>query len=378
MKLRRITTHGNWIPEIDGLRFVAIAATVFTHIFSEIFLRSGRFDPSHFRYNLASLIDHGDRGVQLFFAISGFILAQPFLREHLQHGQPVSLRAFFKRRLTRLEPPYILSLLIYAIAIAVYTHQIRQLIVPLLIHVVYLHNFFSTRSVNFVTWSLEVEVQFYILVPLLGYLYVIRSAILRRGTIVALILASATVQHNVHGIASWTLPGQLQFFLVGFLLADLRANRTQSQVSRWWDLVSLVVWVSIFAIPQKNLPYVFPLLILIAYLAVFNGPVTRQIFRTEWIALTGGMCYSFYLMHMLVVEIMFKLTRRLLIPSNLLLSYVIQAALLGTCIYVVCTAYFVLIERPCMDPNWPRKLRARFDNLTRSPRAVVAEGGSDV
>jgi peptidoglycan/LPS O-acetylase OafA/YrhL len=90
------------------------------------------------------------------------------------------------------------------------------------------------------------------------------------------------------------------------------------------------------------------------------------------------MCYSFYLMHLLVVEIMFKLTRRLLIPSNLLLSYVIQAALLGTCIYVVCTAYFVLIERPCMDPNWPRKLRARFDNLTRSPRAVVAEGGSDV
>jgi peptidoglycan/LPS O-acetylase OafA/YrhL len=373
MKLRRITTHGNWIPEIDGLRFVAIAATLLTHIFGETYLRSNPPFASDPQHNYFSLVEHGGRGVLLFFAISGFILAQPFLRQHLQHGKAVSIGAFFKRRLTRLEPPYILSLLLYAIGQAVFQHQFGSLILPLLAHIFYLHNFFALPSLNLVTWSLEVEIQFYLLVPVLGFLYAVSSPILRRGIVVSLIVASAVFQHHTHGVVSWSLPGQLQYFLVGFLLADLRATRTESQIHRWWDLVSLIVWVAIFAIPDEMTYLLLPVLILIAYLATFNGPVTRQIFRTNWIALTGGMCYSFYLMHMLVISIAFKLTRRFIIPSSLPLSYLIQVVLLGACITVFCTAYFVLIERPCMDPNWPHKLRARLSGLSRSRNAELAE-----
>src|ERR1700733_5717798 len=105
--------------------------------------------------------------------------------------------------------------------------------------------------------------------------------------------------------------------------------------------------------PAACLAYTLPILILLAYLATFNGPASRQIFRTPWIALTGGMCYSFYLMHMLVISIAFKFTRHFLIFSSLPLSFLIQAILLGSCIYLFCTAYFVFIERPCMDPNGP-------------------------
>jgi peptidoglycan/LPS O-acetylase OafA/YrhL len=375
MKLRRITTHGNWIPEIDGLRFVAILATLLTHIFGETYLRGGHTFVLQSHYNVFKLVDRGGRGVLLFFAISGFILAQPFLRQHLQHGKAVSVGAFFKRRLTRLEPPYILSLLLYAIGQAIYQHRIGTLVLPLLAHIFYVHNFSGLPSLNLATWSLEVEIQFYLLAPVLGYLYAISSPILRRGMMVALIAASAIFQHNTHGVISWSLPGQLQFFLVGFLLADLRATRTESQIHRWWDLVSLVVWVAIFAIPNEMTFLLLPLLILIAYLATFNGPVTRQIFRTEWIALTGGMCYSFYLMHMLVISITFKLTRRFLIPSSLLFSYLIQVVLLGACVTIFCTAYFVLIERPCMDPNWPHKLRARLSGPSRSRKEELAETG---
>jgi peptidoglycan/LPS O-acetylase OafA/YrhL len=373
MKLRRITTHGNWIPEIDGLRFVAITATLLVHILGETFLRGGQIFPAEYKYRVAIFIDHGDRGVLLFFAISGFILAQPFLRQRLLNGQPVSVKAFFRRRLTRLEPPYILSLLIYGFAIAVTQHRLWSLIPPLLTHIVYLRNFVPGESFNFVTWSLEVEVQFYILAPLLGFLYAIRPTTLRRGIIITMILASALIRVNLQGLASWNLPGQLQYFLVGFLLADLRATRTESTTSRWWDLVSPVVWIAIFVVPTNYLDYILPALILLAYLAAFNGPVTRQILRTPWIALTGGMCYSFYLMHMLVVSTAARFTRRFITPSSLTLSYLVQLVLLGTCIYLFCTAYFILIERPCMDPNWPRKLLAKFSGPTRRNHATSIE-----
>jgi peptidoglycan/LPS O-acetylase OafA/YrhL len=373
MKLRRITTHGNWIPEIDGLRFVAIIATLLVHILGETYLHGGQTFPQQYRETVLTFIDHGDRGVLLFFAISGFILAQPFLRQHLLHGQPVSIKGFFKRRLTRLEPPYILSLLIYGFAIAITQHRLWSLIPPLLTHIVYLRNFLPGESLNFVTWSLEVEVQFYILAPLLGILYAIRPTALRRGILISLIVMSALIRAHSHGLAAWNLPGQLQFFLVGFLLADLRATRTESTTHRWWDLVSLVVWIAIFATPARYIAFSLPALILVAYLATFNGPVTRQIFRTPWIALTGGMCYSFYLMHMLVISTASRLTRRFITPTSLTLSYLVQVVLLGACIYLFCTAYFILIERPCMDPNWPRKLVAKIAGLTRQNRAAVIE-----
>lgn len=373
MKLRRITTHGNWIPEIDGLRFVAITATLLVHILGETYLRGGQIFSAEYQNRVATFIDHGDRGVLLFFAISGFILAQPFLRQRLLHGQAVSVKAFFRRRLTRLEPPYILSLIIYGFAIAITQHRLWSLIPPLLTHIVYLRNFLPGESFNFVTWSLEVEVQFYILAPLLGFLYAIRPTTLRRGIMIAMILASALVRANLQGLAPWNLPGQLQYFLVGFLLADLRATRTESSTNRWWDLVSPVIWIAIFVAPTNYLDYALPALILLAYLAAFNGPVTRQILRTPWIALTGGMCYSFYLMHMLVVSTAFRFTRRFITPSSLTLSYLIQLVLLGTCIYLFCTAYFILIERPCMDPNWPRKLIAMFSGPTRRNHVTSVE-----
>jgi peptidoglycan/LPS O-acetylase OafA/YrhL len=374
MKLRRITTHGNWIPEIDGLRFVAIAATIFTHILGETLFKSGHPLAARSREVSLAVIDRGGRGVLLFFAISGFILAQPFLRQHLQHGQAVSIKAFYKRRLTRLEPPYILSLLVYTFAFALHEHRVGPLLTPLFAHIFYVHNFFpSLRSLNFVTWSLEVEVQFYILAPLLGCLYAISSTPLRRSIIVALILASVIVQYTTPGIASWDLPGELQFFMVGFLLADLRATRTESQIHRWWDLVTFVVWIAIFAIPGRYIAFVLPPLILLAYLATFNGPITRQIFRTPWIALTGGMCYSFYLMHMLIISIAFPLTRRFIVPSSFVLTYLIQALLLVPCIFLFCTAYFVLVERPCMEPDWPRRLTSKILNRLRSGKHEVAE-----
>jgi peptidoglycan/LPS O-acetylase OafA/YrhL len=358
MQLRRITTHGNWIPEIDGLRFVAIAATILSHILGESLYRGTL--PPHTQANVLAIIDRGGRGVQLFFAISGFILAQPFLRQHLLNGPAVSLRAFFKRRLTRLEPPYILSLLIYAVAWEVRGGFTSSIVQSLLAHISYLRNFTQLASLNFVTWSLEVEVQFYVLAPLIGCLYFIRSTRLRRSLMVALIACSCVIGVAATSKAAWNLPGQLQFFLVGFLLADLRAGGSEPTTSRWWDVTSLFVWVAFFAIPRSASTVLLPALILLTFLGTFYGPTAQRIFRTRWIALTGGTCYSFYLMHMLVISLAFKFTQQLAIPSRFALSYVFPAAVAVACVYLVCTAFYVLVERPCMDPEWPSKVVAKL------------------
>ena len=60
----------------------------------------------------------GFRGVELFFVISGFILGLPFAAHYLKGAAPVSLRKYYLRRLTRLEPPYIVALLVLFILAA--------------------------------------------------------------------------------------------------------------------------------------------------------------------------------------------------------------------------------------------------------------------
>lgn len=80
-RLSRITSSQRFLPEVDGLRFVAITLVLCYHIngymvtHSQTLLASAKHD---FFCRLLSL---GNFGVQLFFALSGFILAWPFAEQ---------------------------------------------------------------------------------------------------------------------------------------------------------------------------------------------------------------------------------------------------------------------------------------------------------
>lgn len=368
MQLRRIMTSGTWIPQIDGLRFVAITSVLLFHILGQLVVHAGHPIAIQSRYAwLDYMVANGDRGVLLFFVISGFILARPFLRQHRLSGKPVSLSHYYLRRVTRLEPPYILSLLLYTFAFWCFGLPLRPMLPHLAASMFYLHNLIynNVSTINFVTWSLEMEVQFYLLAPLLGLVYMIRSTALRRGILLAVILAAGEytllVTRLPGALWHWTILNNLHYFLCGFLLADIvEGHQTQPWRSTWWDIVSLVVWPVVFLLPRWNATLAWlPLLILPVYLAAFYGPVSNALFRQPFIALTGGMCYSLYLMHMLVVSVVFKGTRHLAVFTDFLANYAVQVLTLGSAILVCGTAYYVLIERPCMDPEWPQKLWAR-------------------
>ena len=125
-RLKRVTTSGIYVPEIDGLRFIAIVSVVLFHLVLELHLRSGRVIPIENGTGwLYSVLCNGERGVRLFFIISGMILALPFARQMLLGERPVSLGKYYMRRVTRLEPPYIASILIAVLMFAIYQHGLH-------------------------------------------------------------------------------------------------------------------------------------------------------------------------------------------------------------------------------------------------------------
>ena len=109
--LTRVTSSGKYLPEVDGLRFIAIVWVLSFHINGEFLKERGVLFGVEAQGSLLNKVfNTWHFGVQLFFVISGFILGKPFL-EHIMKGAPaIPLRKYYLRRLTRIEPPLIINL----------------------------------------------------------------------------------------------------------------------------------------------------------------------------------------------------------------------------------------------------------------------------
>jgi len=373
-RLRRITSGATWIPEIDGLRFVAVLSVVMYHLTAQLFNKSGYVVTTRPVYRfIFPFFVNGSRGVELFFVISGFILGRPFARHYLLGEKKVSLSNYYLRRLTRLEPPYLLNLMLCAIAIHFYIHSsVEELARHLLVSAIYCHQLFyrTVSTLNGVTWSLEIEVQFYLLVPLLVLIYCVRNVIVRRGSLLLTMLAASGFQLWLFKMALWPKPAgiiystiffYLQYFLAGLLLSDIYLTALpQWRPSRWWDLASLICWPVYFYFYQWWPPAWMPFILIIVFIGAFRGIYFPRLFRIEWIALIGGMCYSIYLWHFFVIALCFKATKHISLSHDFLADTLVQSVLLLPAILVWSTIYYLLIERPCMDPSWPQKLYQRL------------------
>lgn len=356
LQFRRITTQKRFIPQIDGLRFVAIASVALFHLYAGLVERGAIPEPIGFNADLAK------RGVELFFAISGFILGVPFASRYLLHAQRVDLKLYFLRRLTRLEPPYFISLFVCAAMQMIWSHRSASDIAPhLFASFGYLHNLIYAGfpgAVNGVAWSLEVEVQFYVLVPLLTILFAISNPLFRRAVILALMLCTGLFSNSLypslhlHASIAYYLP----FFLAGFLVCDLYLTRGEWKRSYVWDALALSGWPLVWLLGRNTGHVVLPFVIVVLYLSAFRGRVCSAVFSNRVITDIGGMCYSIYLFHFLIIHAVKYFTAPLHIGQNFWVYYALQSAMIFPVVLLLCGTFFLLIERPCMDGEWPRKL----------------------
>ena len=366
------------MPEVDGLRFVAILWVFLFHACGYTQVKSGMSAQSDgFSSFLARYIQHFDFGVQLFFAISGFILALPFAARRAEGRAPVSLKSYYLRRVTRLEPPYIVNLLAIFTLLVVVKHDSATGLLPhLLASLSYTHSLFygEPNIINYVTWSLEIEVQFYIIVPLLATVFAISKPPWRRAVILALCVSPIVLQQFVHGL-SLSILGQLQYFMLGFLLADFFVTDWKRQPRRnaGWDVVSIVAWVAmLWLLNQKTLrPWLLPVCVLLCYVGVFRGRVFNCIFRNRWLVTIGGMCYTIYLYHFLIISVAGRWsashTVRALFWPNLL----VQSVCLGFWVLSVSALLFLAVEKPCMYKDWPNRV---WSAVRRTRRPALAKG----
>jgi peptidoglycan/LPS O-acetylase OafA/YrhL len=362
---QRITSSGQFIPEIDGLRFIAIFSVFVYHLAGDILRHSppqyGHSLQAHPLFNLTQQLSIG---VPLFFIISGFILGLPFATR-LEKGQSLSLKKYFLRRLTRLEPPYALSmLLLFVLKIVGGRGSFTHLLPYLGASVAYIHNlvYGEPSIISVVAWSLEIEVQFYILAPLLSLVFllnpVVRGALLIAGCAG---FSAVSVAFAYNPFVHLSLLGNAQYFLAGFLLVDLyQLGRGKSRMPTWvWDMICAVGWGGVFIGLVVNATFtlaIIPFLVPVLYFATFEAGVVNRLLTNLWITTIGGMCYTIYLLHNYAIALLGFRTESIGAGLPFEVRLLIQMVLISPGVVVVSAFYFRFVERPCMYPDWPRQL----------------------
>ena len=141
---------------LDHLRAIAIIMVFIFHY--------GRLFPHpEWTYNISRF---GWTGVDLFFVLSGYLITNQLLQK-LAHKQGISLKEFYIKRFFKILPPYLLVLLAYFLFPS---FRERESLAPLIKYLTFTQNIgldVSTNGTFSHAWSLCIEEQFYIFMPLI-------------------------------------------------------------------------------------------------------------------------------------------------------------------------------------------------------------------
>ena len=369
----------NRYPSLHGLRTIAIVSVVQIHVTS-VMLRPD--DGLGFFHASRSIFF----GMDLFFILSGFLIGSILLRsrdrDHVQR-----LRRFYLRRIFRTVPPYFVVLTFLALTKPLTAAQRHNLPYEFL----YARNFLMTQSIgNYVMpwgWSLAVEEQFYLVVPLLFFaLQALRSAWASIGFLLLLWISAFVLRLVL--LLNWPWPDlpieptlytstltRFDTLAAGILLAFVEF-RWSDEIARWltrplhrWVLgiVSLACVVLLMQWPAFGNTEVRILDILgwgTITSVMYFGALLLLLHGDGWVhrALSAGffrrlatLGYGVYLVHLPVIRAFapqIDALRQRHVPVGVMWAVGLTIAMIGS--LAIAYVMHIVIEKPAM------RLRDRF------------------
>lgn len=303
-----------YIKGFDGLRCYSIVLVVITHLGIAHQFEEGTYLRDHVFYFFS-----GPAGVNIFFAISGFLITTLILNEIRDTGK-LNIKFFFFRRFLRLLPPIIPFYI--ALFFFMKLGYVRDTTIGLLASVFYLFNFVPKAKIAWSTelshtWSLAVEEQFYILWALVFKFfnerkrYILIFVLLGLCVAAFYVLPSIEIHINkqrhfledVFFVNRWTIPA-IAPILIGALFALFNSSNYQNIRTKFEGtapgIISFIVFLSPLYLPDILMPIVMVfhgLGTTLILLWVYNNQ-TRPIIRLlEWspIKYIGVISYGVYI-----------------------------------------------------------------------------------
>ena len=264
----------------------------------------------------------GSSGVTLFFVLSGFLLSMPWLRYAAGEGHAPSVRNYYVARVLRIVPLYLAAVLFATMVTGNWEVGLRAALFQFVA--------FEMFPYSVVWWTLTTEVQFYLILPLVG------QALLRPDWTRWLCILAGLIWLGVYSYtfiypgaheplrSYWlekSLFGRLPAFVIGAMAAwcYLHWRGRDWERQRWLaTLVIVAAWLCLGWVLQLSLEFgksaewswhlhhTYEALCWAAIVMtlLLGAPLARGVLVNKPLAILGRLSYSLYLVH---VPILFYL-----------------------------------------------------------------------
>jgi peptidoglycan/LPS O-acetylase OafA/YrhL len=325
--LERVS-HVDRVASLTGIRAVAAILVVGTHAA----YTTGKY--THGYWGLVG--SRMEIGVPIFFVLSGFLLFRPWVKSAATGGPPPSLSRYAWHRVRRIMPAYVITVLFAYVLYQFHDagpnpgHTWLGLVRNLTLTQIYTDGYLGKYLHQGLTqmWSLAVEAAFYVVLPLLAYLLLVR--ICRRrwqpkpvlGALVAMALISPAWLVLVHidhwfpdGARLW-LPTYLAWFLGGMMLTVLQ--RMGVRCYAFMAIPLAIICYFIVSTPIAGAPTTSPAtlgealyktcfyaviaVLAVAPLALGNEGLYSRLLASRPMVWLGEISYEIFLIHLVTME----------------------------------------------------------------------------
>ena len=364
----------HYVASLTGLRGIA---ALFVFIFHYSYFNPGiRLDLSipvigkALQFPLA----FGFAGVDLFFVLSGFLLALPFTRATLSRSAHPPLIQYYKRRLLRVFPAYYAQLAIILIVGAWFITWKPLNGISLLAHLLMFFNmgWDPVRPIVGIWWTLPVELSFYLVLPFIAsFMRPGRWMVfLLAGILLSMLYRIWSVDHfaaepgDAVFLAASLLPGALPEFLLGASAAmivqkfDLQAIKRPTAwildgiflagvilANVWFWKVMLpygsIFWSGHWSMVIAPLALGLPLSMIVISL-YWGSRIGSLLFANPVVYFLGLISYSLYLWHFVVLQQAGVIFGEAYTSMQGLPKFLLSMAL----VVLVSTLSYLLFERP--------------------------------
>ena len=323
-----IPTMPDWsvrIPALDGLRGVAILLVLLRHAIFGVTSVQGVEAHSKLTSALLTAGQLTWSGVDLFFVLSGFLIGGILLDAR---QSPRYFQTFYIRRAYRILPLYFLVITLSLLPRLFRTAAHATLPIPRWSYLTFTQNFWMAALGDFgpsgmgITWSLAIEEQFYLTIPLLIRRIRTRSLVI---TLLAIIAGAPLLRLALHawpvhaGMASYVLMfTRADALCIGVLLALFVRNAT---FWRWIQSnrhtlsacifllflgVVFMTWRSYDALSVPMTTWGFSWLAAfyagILLMAISPSGVLSPLLEKRWLMQLGSLAYCSYLVHVGIMQ----------------------------------------------------------------------------
>lgn len=376
---------------MDGLRGIAALGVAVSHVW--LFVRGDGAAPDS--RLLTGVLGEGRLGMPLFFVLSGFLIFRPFAAAALDGRPQPRPVPYAVRRLARIVPAYWLVMIATALLLLRLEHPLAQPLSSLPTYLFFLQNYNEVThgQLNPPTWSVAVEISFYVAVPFLGLAAAVTAGKMRTlqarrralaGACLALTVGGSYLigqgtYHEWLGTTTDTLPMRMGSFGVGMLVAVLAHGRTLGRRDATGlavvglGLVLMETASRIYLIGSEGLrdqlmdtPVSIGFGLLVAAL-VLGRPVGGSMLSTPPLRVLGNWSFGLYLVHYPVISVLRSLER---FPENPALAVLVVVGIS----LAISMVLWHLVERPAI--GWAHRRTPSRRPVARPAYGAARSSGS--